>query len=70
MLVVKNKSIWEPNSIFMLIIREKLDYIDPQRCRLVSWLQTKNASFVVSFKIFARPLMNPNSPILQNMSFS
>ena len=43
MLVVKNKSIcllWEKNSIFMLIIREKLYCIDPQHCRLVSWLQT------------------------------
>ena len=72
MLVVKNKSIcllFEPNSIFMLIIREKLYCIDPQHCRLVSWLQTKNASFVVSFKIFVRPLMNPNSPISKN-SFS
>ena len=70
MLMVKNKSIWEPNSIFMLIIREKLYCIDAQHCRLVSWLQTRNASFVVSFKIFARPLMNPNSPISQNLSFS
>ena len=43
MLVVKNKSIcllWEPNSFFMLIILEKLYCIDPQHCRLVSWLQT------------------------------
>ena len=72
-LVVENKSIcllWEPNSIFMLIIREKLYCIDPQHCRLVSWLQTKNDYFVVSFKIFATPLMNPNSPISQNLSFS
>ena len=72
MLVVKNKSIcllWEPNFIFMLIIREKLYCIDPQHCRLVSWLQTKNASFVVSFKIFVRPLINANSPISKN-SFS
>ena len=30
----------------------------------------KNASLVVSLKIFARPLMNPNSPISQNLSFS
>ena len=29
----------------------------------------KNAYFVVSFKIFARPLMNPNTPISQNLSF-
>ena len=54
----------------MLIIREKLYCIDPQHCRLVSWLQTKNDYFVVSFKIFATPLMNPNSPISQNLSFS
>ena len=38
----------------MLIIREKLYCIDPQHYR-----QTKNDYFVVSFKIFARPLMNP-----------
>ena len=71
--MVENKSIcllWEPNSIFMLIIREKLYCIDPQHCRLVSWLQTKNDYFVVSFKIFATPLMNPNSPISKNLSFS
>ena len=50
MLVIKNKSIsvlWEPNSVFMLILREKFYCIDPQHGRLVMWLQTKNASFVV-----------------------
>ena len=63
MLVVKNKSIsllWEPDSIFILILGEKLYCIDPQHGRLVLWLQTKNASFVVSFNSFATPLMNPN----------
>ena len=38
-------------------------------CHLVS-IFAKNASFVVSLKIFARPLINPNSPISQNLSFS
>ena len=46
MLVVKNKSIsllWELNSIFMQMLREKKFYrIDPQHGRLVTWLQTKN----------------------------
>ena len=36
MLMVKNKSIWEPNSIFMLIIREKLYCIDAQHCLVVA----------------------------------
>ena len=58
------------NSIFMLILWEKLYCIDSQHGRLVSWLQTNNASVVVSFKILARPLINPNSPISQNLSFS
>ena len=38
-------------------------------CHLVL-IFAKNASFVVSLKIFARPLINSNSPISQNLSFS
>ena len=62
--------LWELNSIFVLILGEKYYCIDPPHGSLVTWLQTKKASFVVSFKIFARSLMNPNSPISKNLSFS
>ena len=47
MLKVKNKSIfllWELNSIFMYILREKFCCIDHQNGRLVTWLQTKNSA--------------------------
>ena len=42
MLMVKNRSIsllWEPNSIFMYILQEKIYSIDSQHGRLVRWLQ-------------------------------
>ena len=47
--------------IFVLVLREKFCCIDPQHGSLVTWLQTKKASFVVSFKIFARSLIGGES---------
>ena len=64
MLVIKEKSIsllWELNSIFKLILREKFYCFDPQHGRLVTWLKTKNLLRLVSLDLQGLTLKNTSN---------